>query len=139
MQVGFRQAKHLGQRTISSADTERRAVGAVGGTPGPARLAGAAHGIDLTYDAASYQGLVAGLLHNADELVAQDPSKVGISAGDLQVGVADADQDRPDPRLAGWWFWTGVIGIQPELAVNDECSHLYCAVTAVLTAAIHKP
>ena len=100
MEVGERQRHVLGVGAVASDDAEYRPRLAVGRPRVAARLADAAHGVDLAHHAAPDPCRVRRLDDLADELVADDARERVVAAGELDVGAADARERDADERLA---------------------------------------
>lgn len=92
-------------RPVAALDAEDRSVRAMSRIAGEAEIADAASRIDLADNPAAneFGGVRRGFDH-ADKLVAESALKTGVSASDLEVGVADAGTQYPDTRFA---FATG--------------------------------
>src|SRR5204862_7454498 len=99
MQVLGWQSEVVGERAVSAHDAEHRASLAVAAPARETRAARAAHGVDLTDDAAADEGRRA-LLHDADELVAQDPGERIVPVDELDIGLADTGAEHAHERLA---------------------------------------
>src|SRR5205823_6876456 len=89
----------LGERAVPVHDAQHGTTLAMAAPARDTRAARAAHGVDLTDDAAADERRRP-LRDDADELVARDPAERVVPARELDVGVADAGEQDTHQRLA---------------------------------------
>src|SRR5512143_1065826 len=87
-------------RARMPADAEDRAPRTVASEPSSAPAAPAAGEVDLADDAAPEEREAGGAFHDADELVARDPSEGVVAALQLEIRAADPREEDADERKA---------------------------------------
>ena len=99
-QISRRQAKIFSERAVPPAYSERGSIGTVAWIVPPAKITLAAPHINLANDALSDLRTVRGFLDDTDKLMSERAAKIGVTARDLDVRVANSRHLHPNQRLA---------------------------------------